>query len=83
MPDEEARAAEFRRTMTARAEWDCEQRFSALPGDSDRRSSLAAAWDPWTNPIRDWDVVDCADGGGTIVRTPIGLHVRGAGRQLV
>lgn len=60
---ETARAAEFRRQMTARAGWVCEQRDAAFPGDPDTAARVHADWDAITDPERGWDPTECVDDG--------------------
>jgi hypothetical protein len=54
-PAEEARAAEYRRKMLARAEWEYEQRFIAHPSSVTARAQLLSDWGPIIDKVRDWD----------------------------
>ncbi len=61
---EEARAAEYRRKMTARAAWECDQRFVAHPSSPAARAQLLSDWSPLIDKTRDWDPdADCLDSG--------------------
>lgn len=61
---EEARAVEFRRKMTARSVWECEQRFVAHQSDRPRVLAFRDAWLPWLDRQRDWDPADdCLEQG--------------------
>lgn len=59
---EEARAAEFRRKMTARARWACTQALRAFPGDPARAAAVKAGWKPVTNKHPGWEPsIDCGE----------------------
>lgn len=82
MPTEEERASEYRRKMTARAAWEHQQRFSALPGDDEVRAELKTNWGPIADKIFGWDPPPGGEGSGSFQRTPLGPRRIGEGRQL-
>ena len=61
--EEVERAAEFRRKMSARADWECAQRDAALPGDAGAAAQTVADWDPVTDLERGWSPAECSDDG--------------------
>lgn len=54
-PDEETRAREYRRMMSARQRSAEQQKFAAHRGDAAAAAAVRADWWPIADPVRGWD----------------------------
>jgi hypothetical protein len=61
---EETRAIEYRRMMTARSQWEYDQRFIAHPSNRAAILAFREKWRPVLDTDREWDPPDdCRDLG--------------------